>query len=244
MLRKNILIVSMLILILLAAPIAAVKHVAAKSTPGATSSQAEKGNDDILYLRRDTYNNLTTTAPNQNTSATITVNPQPGNRPNSVVVRWVNETVVPSGCKWSISAGNYNFTFWISRTHWKINVTVTFNFGYINAAGQSVEIVSGTRAKIQPPEDMVVKYNITVVGSNAIIDSGSRLFIDVNITVDGGPSGQKAFFYYDGTSQPTQIITPPISQVVPEFPFGAVFLPPALLSAYFILKRRIARFRA
>ncbi|MEM2167772.1 MAG: hypothetical protein QXR74_05340 [Candidatus Bathyarchaeia archaeon] len=244
MLRKNILIVSMLILILLAAPIAAVKHVAAKSTPGATSSQAEKGNDDILYLRRDTYNNLTTTAPNQNTSATITVNPQPGNRPNSVVVRWVNETAVPDEYNWTIGPGTYNFTFWISRTHQNIVVNVSFTFGYINATGHRIPIVTGQRTGLTP--GTITWYNITVYkGESVSIKSGSRLFIDVTISVSG-PHGQSATFYYDGTSQPTQIKTP--SQIsaeqVSEFPFGAVFLPPALLSAYFILKRRIVRFRA
>lgn len=151
---------------------------------------------------------------------------------------------MPNGYSWTINPGTYNFTFWISRNHKNINVTdVTFTFGYINADGQSTTIVRGQRTGLELPVNNITMYNITVYkGESVSISSGSKLFINVTISVSG-PGGQSATFYYDGISQPTQIITPQISAVVPEFPFGAVFLPPALLSAYFILKKRIVKLK-
>lgn len=235
--RGSILILSMLILVSLVASIVVVGHVAANSTPVTASAQAEKGNDDTLYLRRFTANNLTTTTPTSTIAANITLGGG-----SSTTRRWVNETAVPSGQTWNIAGGDYNFTFWIMRNHENIVASVTFSFGYIDAAGQSVVIATGTLTSITPPLDTVTKYYITTSGTSTIIGSGSKLFIAVTINV-AGPPGRKAFFYYDGTSQPTQIKTPPISAVVPEFPFGAVFLPLALLSAYFILRRHIVRFK-
>ena len=241
--RRSILIVSMLILALLAAPMAAMKQAAAKSTPSKISTQAEKGNDDTLYLRRDTSNNLTTAEPTNATAKTITIEGD-----GSATRRWVNETAAQND--WTIGSGMYNFTFWIMRTHWKIAVNVSFTFGYINAIGHMIPIVTGQRTGLTPSEDTITWYNITVnIGESVSIKSGSRLFIDVTISSYGFPGrGQSATFYYDGVNQKTRIITPPISRIsaeqASEFPFGAVFLPPALLSAYFILKRRIVRFRA
>ncbi|MEM2860295.1 MAG: hypothetical protein QXR40_06380, partial [Candidatus Bathyarchaeia archaeon] len=143
--RRSILIVSMLILVLLAAPMAAMKQAAAKSTPSKISTQAEKGNDDTLYLRRYTSNNLTTAEPTSATAANITIEGE-----GSVTQRWVNETAVPNEYNWTIGPGTYNFTFWISRTHWKIAVNVSFTFGYINATGHRIPIVTGQRTGLTP----------------------------------------------------------------------------------------------
>lgn len=231
--------VIMLMLALSVAPIAA------NSIPSKISTQAEKGNDDTLYLRRDASNNLTTEAPTSATAETIIIEGE-----GSVTQRWVNETAVPNEYNWTIDPGTYNFTFWIMRTHEKIAVNVAFTFGYINATGHRIPIVTGQRTGLTPPVKTITWYNITVnKGESVSIESDSRLFIDVTISSYGFPGqGQKATFYYDGVDQKTRIITPPISRIsaeeVSEFPFGAVFLPPALLSAYFILKRRIVRFRA
>ncbi|MEM2868753.1 MAG: hypothetical protein QXR84_09785 [Candidatus Bathyarchaeia archaeon] len=213
----------------------AVKQTAASNLPNNPENKA----DDTLYLRRDTYNNLTTAAPTNETAATIIINGG-----SSTTRIWVNETAVPNGYSWTINPGTYNFTFWISRNHQNINVTnVAFKFGYINAAGQSTTIVEGEITGLTPTKDVKTMYNITVYkGDRVSISSGSKLFINVTISVSG-PGGQSATFYYDGVDQKTQIITPSISAVVPEFPFGAVFLPPALLSAYFILKKRIVKLK-
>jgi len=230
-LKKSMLMASMLILALLAASTSVSQ--AANNVLSIAFIQAEKGNDDVLYLRRYEYNNLTAEGPNETIAASITLKPKPKNA--SITIRWVNETAVPGGQY--IPGGTYNFTFWISRSHKDIIVNVTFKFGYINANGQSVDIVSGTLTNIAPEENTITEYYIVVPSQSMVtIDPGSRLFIDITINLSG-PSGQNATFYYDGVNQPTRIETPPISQVVPEFPFGAVFLLPALLSAYFILKR-------
>ncbi|MEM2714581.1 MAG: hypothetical protein QXS36_00825 [Candidatus Bathyarchaeia archaeon] len=210
----------------------AVKQTAASNLPNNPENKA----DDILYLRRD--NNLTTAGPNSDIAATITIKGG-----SSVTQRWVNETAVPNGYNWTINSGTYNFTFWISRSQKKIVTNVTFTFGYINADGQNITIVTGQITSLTPTKDVITKYDIIVGKEDSVsISSGSKLFINVTISVSG-PPGHNATFYYDGTSQPTQIITPQISAVVPEFPFGAVFLPPALLSVYFILKKRIVKLK-
>ncbi|MEM4854731.1 MAG: hypothetical protein QXE75_04860 [Sulfolobales archaeon] len=234
--KKSMLMASMLILALLAASTAVSQ--AANNVLSMAFIQAEKGNDDVLYLRRHEYNNLTAEGPNETIAASITLNPSPpGLGVAPITKRWVNETAVPRGQYWVIPSGAYNFTFWISRSHDNIIVNVTFKFGYINANGQSVDIVSGTLTNITPRANTITEYYIVVLSQSMVtIDPGSRLFIDITINLSG-PPGQSATFYYDGVNQPTRIETPPISQVVPEFPFGAVFLLPALLSAYFILKR-------
>jgi len=235
--RRSILIVSMLILILLAAPIAAVRQVAANSTPITASVQAEKGNDDTLYLRRFEYNNLTTAKPSEEKAENITVQVK-----STTVKRWVNETTVPN--TWIISRGSYNFTFWISSSKDQgVHANVSFTFGYITPEGRESAIASGF-ARIINVGNSIISRNITTPPvESQTIGSGSKLFIKVTISASGS-SGDYIYFYYDGQAQPTQIITPQISSVVPEFPFGAVFLPPVLLSAYFILKRRTIKFRA
>ncbi|MEM1989156.1 MAG: hypothetical protein QW782_00775 [Candidatus Bathyarchaeia archaeon] len=238
--RRSILIVSMLILVLLAAPMAAMKQAAAKSTPSKISTQAEKGNDDILYLRRYTSNNLTTAAPTNATAANITINVR-----SSVTQRWVNETAVPGGYNWSISKGNYTFYCYMEKSGGNVYASVTFKFGYIKEDGAEETLITATGTFNLTGN--IREYSIYGNRGQASIPSGSKLFIDVTISASG-TSGKAAYFYYDGVDQKTRIITPPISQIsaeeVSEFPFGAVFLPPALLSAYFILKRRIVRFRA
>ena len=227
--KKSIPIVSMLILILLAAPIAAVRQVAANSTPITASAQAEKGNDDTLYLRRFEYNNLTIEKPSEASAMSITVGTG-----SSITARWVNETVVPN--TWSISSGLYNFTFRISSSKVSgVHANVSFTFGYITPEGLKSPIAGGS-ITIKNVGTSIISSNITTSAKEQTIRYGSKLFIEVTIEASGS-ANDYVYFYYDGQDQPTQIITPPISQVIPEFPFGAVFLLPALLSAYFILKR-------
>ncbi|MEM1674445.1 MAG: hypothetical protein QXN24_06510 [Candidatus Bathyarchaeia archaeon] len=209
----------------------AVKQTAASNLPNNPENKA----DDTLHLRRDTYNNLTTAGPTNPTAANITINVR-----SSVTQRWVNETAVPN--TWTINSGSYNFTFWISSSKKSgVHATVSFTFGYITPEGREESIASGTDT-IKNVGTSIISRSITIPSvKSQTIGSGSKLFIKVTISAYGS-SGDYVYFYYDGRDQPTQIITPQISSVVPEFPFGAVFLPPVLLSVYFILKKRIVKF--
>jgi len=210
----------------------AVKQTAASNLPNNPENKA----DDTLYLRRDTYNNLTTAWPDSDTAANITINVR-----GSVTQRWVNETAVPN--TWTINSGSYNFTFWISSSKGHgVHATVSFIFGYITPEGLERSIVSGSGTINNVGTSIISSSIITPPVGSQTIESGSKLFIEVNISASGS-SDDYVYFYYDGRSQPTRIITPQISAVVPEFSFGAVFLPPALLSAYFILKKRIVKLK-
>ncbi|MEM0253527.1 MAG: hypothetical protein QXK78_03095 [Candidatus Bathyarchaeia archaeon] len=231
----KILAITALIMALIVILITAAKQVAASTPPN------NPGNiiDDILYLRRSPNdNNLTRESPTSSAAASITVSGG-----SSRTVMWINGTPVPNGSSWKIDGGKYNFTFWMNATHRDIAANVTFTFGYINASGQQGGIVSGTMTGISPGEGSAKRYNITIHKSEVVyLTSDSKLFLKVQISVSG-PPGQKAFFWYDGASQPTQIITPEISLVVPEFSLGVVFLPSALLLAHLILRKHSVRFR-
>lgn len=187
--------------------------------------------DDIFYLRRD--GRLTTAAPTSATAATISVPTG-----SSTTVRWINETAVPGGYNWTIPSGSYTFTFWMRRTGGVVTATVTFTFGYMKPDGTEISIVTGTRLILL--RRSVTQYSITASGGAASISPGSKLFVRVSISASG-TAGQSAVFYYDGTGQPTRITTPPISQVVPEFPLGAAFLPSVLLLTYLIFRRCFRR---
>jgi len=190
--------------------------------------------DDTLYLRRDWK--LTTAAPTSATAATISAPTG-----SSTTVRWINETAVPGGYNWTIPSGSYNFIFWMRRTGGVFDYViaiVTFTFGYVKPDGTEISIVAGTRSISLSRR--VTQYSIIVSGGAMSISPGSKLFIEVSITAIG-TAGQSAVFYYDGSRQSTRIITPPISQVVPEFPLGAAFLPSLLLLTYFIFRRGLRR---
>lgn len=206
----------MLFIALIAIPIVTTKQAAASTPPNSPGNII----DDILYLRRETNNNLTTKQPTDTRTAFTEV--------SSATWRWINGT--PS-TNWVIDGGTYNFTFWMDKNRGNPTANVTFSFGYIKDS--SVSIISTNTRSFSSLGTQPAQYFITGSGDYTQIPDGSNLILIVQVSVTGG----RINFYYDGTDALTRIVTPTIRVQVPEFPLGLSLLASTLLVGYFALKR-------
>jgi len=142
-----------------------------------------------------------------------------------------NNTWFSSSISGDISAGTYNFIFWMNASASGVRVDVTFTFGYYYE-DKYYQIVTVTGINIDLSRN-VASYILSGSGSQTSIPEGSRLYL--NVFIKNNHPAQSAYFYYSGNTYSTRIETPSI--IVPEFPMGVFLLLPMLLTLYLILRR-------